>query len=132
MIVVTTEGIEDAIQALQKRGQKALTVLEPPLRRGALRIEAGLKVYPAQGSGARYRRTGTLGRRWTTRSSQPSPMRLEVEVGNNTLYGPYVQSKERQAAVHRGRWQTDVEVAEQNTDAIIEDVRQSVTAAMES
>lgn len=129
-VVIATTGIEDAIDALQKRGAKALEVLEPPLRRGALRIESGMKVYPQQKTTTRYRRTGTLGRRWTT-SAARTATRLEVEVGNNTIYGPFVQSKVRQAKVHRGVWQTDDDTVEQLRDAIITDVQRTVVAAME-
>ncbi len=129
-VILTTAGIEDAIDALQKRGAKALDVLEPPLRRGALRIESTMKVYPQQKKGTRYRRTGTLGRRWTTKAER-SATRLEVEVGNNTVYGPFVQSAARQAWMHKGAWQTDDDAVERNRDAIITDVQRTVIAAME-
>ena len=46
-----------------------------------------------------------LGRRWTI-----SVRDTEAIVGNNTSYGPFVQSAERQAAVHRrNQWRTDVD-----------------------
>ncbi len=129
-VVITTEGFEEAVDALQKRGLAALDVLEAPLRRGALRIEAGMKRYPQQATGTKYRRTGTLGRRWTTRTMRPSPSRLEVEVGNNTLYGPYVQSAARQAWMHKGKWQTDDETVEKLKAEIITDVQRTVVGAM--
>lgn len=58
-----------------------------------------------------YRRTGTLGRRWTTRVSGSTLATLTGEVGNVTAYGPWVQKADEQAQVHRGRWRTDEQVA---------------------
>lgn len=69
-----------------------------------------------------YRRTGTLGRRWTTEVSRQGDD-LVGKVGNVTVYGPFVQSVDEQAAVHRGRWRTDEQVArlmEPNIQALFE------------
>lgn len=129
-VIITTQGFEDAVLALQKRGAKALDVLEPPLRRGALRIEAEMKLYPQQKTGTRYRRTGTLGRRWTTAVTKAAT-RLEVEVGNNTVYGPFVQSEARQAWMHKGRWLTDDRAVDKHKADIITDVQRTVVGAME-
>lgn len=59
-----------------------------------------------------YRRTGTLGRRWTTNITGSGSAEIRGEIGNATEYGPWVQAAESQAAIHQGRWRTDVQVAE--------------------
>jgi len=52
-----------------------------------------------------YKRTGTLGKSWTT-DVRPSGTSLNGVLGNVRPYGPYVQDEEVQARIHRGRWPT--------------------------
>ena len=69
-----------------------------------------------------YQRTVTLGKRWTTEVSRRGDD-LVGKVGNATVYGPFVQSVDQQAAIHRGRWRTDEQVArlmEPNIQALFE------------
>lgn len=128
-VTIRLEGVE----ALRLRlGLDPLAVVAPAFERGLLRIERRMKAYPppipkghwaantskrqkaAFFAGLRRgtvstRRTKTLGRRWTQRLSQGGGV-LRGEIGNNTEYGPWVQSKEWQAGFHRGRWTTDQDV----------------------
>lgn len=87
--------------------------LAPAVRRAVLRMQARMAVYPPQRPGSTYVRTGTLGRRWT--SGQPtistSGSAIVGRYGNNTNYAPFVQGDLTQARIHRGRWQTDEQVA---------------------
>lgn len=53
------------------------------------------------------KRTGTLGRRWLAATPKLVSGGVEGEVGNNTSYGPFVQSYMFQARWHKGYWQTD-------------------------
>jgi hypothetical protein len=89
--------------------------------------------YPAPPEGSGYRRTGTLGRRWT--QTQPSvtmsTTELVVKVGNNTKYGPWVQNEQFQARVHRGRWQTDVRVLSDLSGQIQNDLDAAVQRALD-
>lgn len=125
---LTVEGIDDAVKELQSRGENVLAIVEKPIDRGAFRVEAALKRYPSPPQNSRYRRTGTLGRRWTTRPYR-QPGLVGREVGNNTWYGPYVQSSQLQSHVHRGRWMTDEQALEQQASNIIDDVRNALRAA---
>lgn len=127
-IVIDTNAGEVAAD-LERRGLSILGVLQGPLDRGAFRIEAAMKVYPAQRSGSTYRRTGTLGRRWTTRRIS-APGMVGREVGNNTEYAPFVQSSELQAYMHRGVWQTDEEVIERLAPGIRRDVEATLASAL--
>jgi hypothetical protein len=71
-----------------------------------------------------YRRSGLLGRSWTSKISRRASG-LHGELGNNARdrrgrsYGPYVQSEEMQAMQHRGFWSTDQDVADRMRPQII-------------
>lgn len=121
MEIIITTSADQVAEELARHGANILDILQGPLDRGAFRIEAAMKVYPSQRSGSTYRRTGTLGRRWTTRRIS-APGMAGREVGNNTEYAPFVQSSELQAYMHRGVWQTDEEVIERLAPGIRRDV----------
>ena len=79
------------------------------LAAGGALILSRLATYPPQRPNSRYRRTGTLGRRWTMRQQG-----LQVTVGNNTPYAPEVQG-DKQLAFHRETgWQTPEDVVEKH------------------
>lgn len=66
-----------------------------------------------------YTRTGDLGRHWTFEINTSATTVTGV-LGNavrsrktNRAYGPYVMSPEDQAEIHRGRWPTTDDIAEQ-------------------
>jgi len=128
-MIIETDA-DKAAEELERRGLRILDVLAGPLDRGAFRVEAGMKVYPPPPSGSPYRRTGKLGRSWATR---PIRTMNEVgrEVGNNTIYGPWVQSDELQAYMHRGRWQTDAEVLRNEAPQIVRDVDETLEGLLE-
>jgi len=64
-----------------------------------------------------YRRTRTLGRKWTTKVEFISGGVVGT-IGNATPYGPYVQSRADQAQVHAGRWGTAEDALENLQDQI--------------
>lgn len=65
-------------------------------------------------------RRGTQGRRWTTSVRRDAYHGIVVgKVGNNTKYGPWVQSDRFQARMHKNRWQTDQQVLERNRAEIV-------------
>jgi len=104
-------------------------ILRTPMYRAVLRIQADMQKYPPQRAGSTYRRTGTLGRRWTT-NVVSTARRAEGSVGNNTSYGPFVQSSQFQARVHRGVWQTDTQVIERNIDVIVSEFSAAIRSAL--
>ena len=128
-LTISTNAAEVAAE-LERRGLRILDVLEGSLDRGGFRIEAAMKVYPPPPSGSSYRRTGTLGKRWTTK---PIRTTTEVgrEIGNNTDYAPLVQSEELQSTVHRGRWQTDAQILQQTAPHLLRDIEDTLTELME-
>ena len=47
-------------------------------------------------------------------------------IGSFLNYAPYVQDRDRQAAVHRGRWPTVQSVAEENREKVTRFVVQAI------
>lgn len=105
------EQVRKKIDRLQKRldtGDPGSTVRQV-LRRVVILIQSRMMVYPPQRAGSSYRRTGTLGRTWTSDVYSEGDA-LIGKVGNVTKYAPQVQSEKFQSKAHKGRWQTDVQV----------------------
>lgn len=150
-IVVQIEGVEELARRFDRAGQ--IRVLRTPMLRSLARLEDPLKTYPpppADGVWAANttprqkraffallragrisaKRTGTLGRRWTSRVVETTTG-LTGEWGNNTVYARFVQGHQEQAAFHRGRWITDQQVVDRNRAAINEDFRRAIVAALE-
>ncbi len=124
MARIEIKGV-DKLQAKLRSVNDLRRVLEPPMQRSVLRLQRDMADYPPPPPRSTYRRTGTLGRRWTTRVQNP-PGGLQGKVGNNTRYAPWVQSRRFQAGIHRGRWQTDEQVTERNRQAIIQDFNRTI------
>ena len=105
-------------------------LLYPPMVRGVERLKSYMARYPRQrNANSTYRRTGTLGRRWTTRITR-TQQGLTGKVGNNTVYAPVVQSSRFQARIHRGWWQTDRDAVRDNRGPIVRDFQGAVRRAI--
>ena len=127
---ITVSGLTELYKRVE--AVTAVAILEPPMKRGVLRLEAYMKVYPAAPPMSRYRRTGTLGRRWTTRIERTTNS-LTGRAGNNTEYGPWVQSDRYQARWHRRTgWHTDAQAVRENEAAIVADFQQAINVAIRS
>jgi hypothetical protein len=149
-IVVEVQGIEE----LQARLGRAVSnaVLSGAMQRACALIQERLALYPpashrriqwASEKQRRfvmaairegrievpYRRTGTLGRRWTTAISG-SGDDLTGTVGNNTTYGPYVMSRDMQAAYHAGTWPVAEAVANQAEGDVLGIFQDAVQAGL--
>lgn len=98
-----------------------------PMTQSLALLVDDIATYPSPPAGSTYRRTGNLGRAWTSAQYEihASTGGITGVIGNavrdrrGRAYGPYVQDADEQAAQHRGRWQTDEMVAERNTPAIV-------------
>lgn len=93
-------------------------ILRKPMDRALFRLQNRMADYPPPPPGSTYRRTGTLGRRWVGAKREivrATSAEITGRIGNNTEYGPYVQAKQWQRRVHRGRWPNDEDVASQET-----------------
>lgn len=129
MEITVSLNVDQVVRALDQLGANILQIAEGPISRGAFRVEAGMKKYPPARPESTYRRTGTLGRRWTTRQIS-APDMVGREIGNNTAYAPFVQAAELQAYMHRGYWQTDEDVMRQEAPDIVRDVETTLARAL--
>jgi len=124
---IEIRGIDELYKKLGNAA--ATSTLEKPMHRSVLLIQRDMAKYPPKPSSSLYRRTGTLGRRWTTKVTR-SNNGVVGKVGNNTSYGPWVQSDRFQAWMHRGRWQTDKQVLMNDLQKITGFFKQAVDAAL--
>lgn len=149
-VTVTIEGLD----RLKRKFDAATNVriLRPSMVRSLARLEDPLKTYPqpiapgvwaANTTPAQKRaffaklrakktsgaRTGTLGRRWLSRT-YVSGNTLVGEWGNNTEYATFVQDEVEQARFHRGRWVTTRHVLNNATAAIVTDFNTAIEQAL--
>ncbi len=144
------DGVERLARKFDAAGQVA--VLRAPMVRSLARLESGLKTYPTQIAPGVWaanttprqkraffaklragqtsgKRTGTLGRRWTSRTFEQRNT-LVGEWGNNTEYARFVQDGEEQARFHRGRWVTTRHVLDNAAAAIEQDFNIAIEQAL--
>lgn len=126
-IVVTVNGVERIVAKMGKL--QGVGFLRPPIQRSMIRLQRYMANYPPAPPNSKYRRTGTLGRRWTTQVVEAGGG-LTGKVGNNTRYAPLVQSSKFQVKPHRGRWQTDRDSIRANESAIVRDFEASIREAL--
>lgn len=127
MASIEIKGVDELIRKLGK--VEGVKVLEAPMKRSVYRLQRDMADYPPQRPAGSYIRTGTLGRRWTVKVSRRTNG-MEGRVGNNTRYAPFVQSHRFQARIHRGTWQTDVQVVDKNRAAIVADFEREIRNAL--
>lgn len=128
MASIEIKGVDKLIKKLGK--VEGVKVLEAPMKRSVLRLQRDMADYPPQRPGSSYVRTGTLGRRWTTRIRKSSNGVTGI-VGNNTIYAPVVQSHRFQARIHRALWKnTDRRVIEKNQRDIVADFEREIKRAL--
>lgn len=126
MIDIQLTGVDALMDKLGVA--EGVEILRRPMERSVLLLHADMATYQRRLS-LHYRRTGTLGRRWTT-SVRAESGGLTGTVGNNTPYGPYVQSAQRQAWMHRGVWQTDEDVLNRHRSEIVADFERAIQGAL--
>lgn len=122
-ISIQIQGMEQLAQRLGKA--VSAETLAAPLQRATERLRSRLATYPAELPGQVYQRTGNLGRGWAASVSGS-----EGTVSNRVSYGPWVQGDKTQARIHRGRWLTDQQAADQEAPAIEADFQQAIDHAL--
>ena len=78
-----------------------------------------------------YRRTGTLGRKWTSKVTFTDDEVMGF-AGNNAPYARFVQGFDTQARIHAGNWQTEQDVANDSRDEIMGIFADEIGRAMAS
>lgn len=110
----------------------ATKTLEPPMQRSVLRLQRSMQVYPPPPAHSLYRRTGTYGKRMTTKIDR-SGNGLVGRVGSNLYYAPFVGSNMFQTIWHRRTgWTTDLQAVEQNEAEILADFAAAIDRALAS
>jgi len=131
--MATNIQIKGVAELMDKLGRlEAIDILEPPMNRAVLRIHDRMFPYPPPPPRSTYVRkvSGGLQGKWTTKVTK-LPDGVEGRVGNVTVYGPLVQSKQFQTRTHkRTGWQTDVQVMDEESPAIIHDFEKAIDEAM--
>lgn len=91
------------------------TSIQAAMKRSLYVLIGEMANYPALQSNS-YRRTGTLGRSWTSSAKVESDGEtVEGRIGTNVEYAPLVQSSRLQTAVHRRHgWMTDARAIAKN------------------
>lgn len=126
-VTIQIDGIDKIVRKLGK--VEGVSKLRPAMQRAVYRLQARMAQYPAVPPNSTYKRTGTLGRKWTNKVEVASGI-IRGKVGNNTEYAPLVQSYRFQARQHRNRWQTDAYVMETERRNIVRDFEQSISEAL--
>jgi hypothetical protein len=114
--------VERARQALGNFPQVAGGRIRNAVERALLLLQGKAAVYPPAPSSSTYRRTGTLGRLWTSAArvvEMGSGAFVSGRVGNATPYGPWVQDPDQQSAVHKAHgWKTTGQIVAEADGAI--------------
>jgi len=130
---ITITGVDELIAKLGKVQGNA--VLRDPMERAVDRLQLGMKRYPPKPVGSKYRRgqdplSEDLGSNWVTKVTSTANG-LTGKIGNDTTYGPWVQSHQFQAR-HMSHWKehTDLYMIDKNRPAIIADFERAIAKAL--
>jgi hypothetical protein len=108
------EGVGKVIKRLDSLGDPA--IMRAAMNKSVQHLHRRVAKYPPKPGHSIYRRTGTLGRRWTTKVEQGGKRGV---VGNNTRYAPYVQGPRRRHFHKAAGWVTIAEVADEESGAVL-------------
>jgi len=111
-VAVEIEGLDEAMARLRRMDSVAW--MTRPMEQSLRLLQAKLADYPSERAGQTYVRTGRLGKSWTVETLEQTPKRVRLRLGTNVVYAPWVQSKNFQARIHRGRWMTEADAIRQN------------------
>lgn len=95
-------GFDDLEALIEKLPELALAAGEVGMQRALLFLHGQLPPYPPQRAGATYRRTGTLGRGFTTQTTR-FPDAVLGEIGTRVAYAPWVVGPRYPGTEIRGR-----------------------------
>jgi len=131
---VRVMGVEQAVRLLARVPTALDTELGRAIREILSWFAADLAEYPSEIPGTRYRRTGLLGQRWSAATRdvrQLGPHRMQGRMRNTRPGVVYVQSDDRQADVHRGRWRTAERVVESKLNQVEDRIRRAGERSLE-
>lgn len=117
MIAAKITVHSEEVKAALAKFDNLVNQLAQPTGEALEYLRQKMAAYPPPPAGSTYVRTETLKNGWESYLVLAGDRLGLLE--NPTLYAPYVQGAETQAAVHRGRWQTIEQVAEDEAEAVI-------------
>ena len=133
------------VDALHKKlgSAAANATLRRPMQASVQVLKSRIAYYPPQRPPANPKRryirgygmeggkatSENLGKSWTSKVQATIQGLLGV-VGNDTTYGPWVQSEQFQARIHRNYWQTDRDVIQGETARIVRFFKQAIDRAL--
>lgn len=129
-IKVDTGGALRYLTDTQNRIPRAM---EQGLQDAGKLVRREMMVYPPQRRGSSYRRTGTLKASWFLGQLQRVGNGVSLRVyssGNTAPYNVFVQKHGLQVEIHRGRWPSEVQVAQRLEPQIVRMVQARVSAAL--
>jgi hypothetical protein len=118
------------LTALPQRVDRALVL---GLDDGAKLVRREMRVYPAKRPNSSYIRRHNLQNSWFTEKPKREGGGFAVRIyssGNTAPYNIYVQKAGMQATIHRGRWPTEVQVAERLRPQIVNMIQARVNQAL--
>lgn len=129
---VTITGDKATAAALEAAEKLIVAGVERAGRKWLLKRIPQLARYPAARPSSSYRRTGDLGRKWT--SAQPqwqsNGSAFVGKLGNATPYGPFVQGdpgkRPGQAQVHQGRWGVASKIGQEAEPELETDIKAEI------
>ncbi len=153
-VEVEIEGLAEALDMFLQGNSKVGQALKRATSASVKVLRARLAKYPGKSAGKMtfvsdkqrrfffaalregtiqvpYRRTGTLGRKWTSKVTFTDDDVMGF-VGNSTPYAPLVQGFDTQARIHAGNWQTEQGVANESRDEIMGIFADEISRAMAS
>jgi hypothetical protein len=110
MIDIEVKGLDDLIVRIDSSARILYRHLRRAMGRGLAALQRRIQPYPAPPPDSSYKRTGTLGRRWQANVVEHAPAVRGI-LSNPTSYAPFVVGEETQATIHKVRWKTDKQAA---------------------
>jgi len=127
------EGLNELMEAFANFPAIAAGEVSKAVEKALMLLQGAAADYPPEPPGSTYRRTGTLGRLWTSAKrvveQERSGAFVVGRVDNAAPYGPYVQDPQEQAPVHRGRWKTTDQIVREH-QAEVDDILAEAGARM--
>lgn len=126
IIVLNTAEIA---RALREADTTVLDGIQQAVERWQLKRIPELARYPGQPPSSRYRRSGTLGRAWTSAkpSWSASSSGFSSKLGNSTPYGPFVQGTPQARGM--GAWRQAEEIAQDARGQLEGEVQAAISTA---
>ena len=134
---IAGQGFYEMAEVLDTLADSLASVISIEATRSAENMRTKLMQYPAQSPNSSYIRTFQLQQGWQTAMvsfdisssfslddvSSVSNAAASVSLGNNVPYTKWVQRRATQLPMHRGRWNTVEDVAEQELPELTERVQ---------